>query len=85
MTQPNDPSHRPSTERGSHSAGPVTVTSAKEPSKKGCGGIVAMLTIPGLVLLVLIVGYFVLSALKSNTEREGGLPGETEKTRSLPE
>jgi hypothetical protein len=38
--------------------------------KKGLGGVLAWLTIPGLILLVFIVAYFVLSALKSNTEAE---------------
>jgi hypothetical protein len=38
--------------------------------KKGLGGVVAWITIPGLVLLVCIVAYFVLSALKSNTEEQ---------------
>lgn len=38
--------------------------------KKGLGGVLAWLTIPGLVLLVAIIAYFVLSALKSNTEQD---------------
>jgi hypothetical protein len=41
--------------------------------KKGLGGVLAWLTIPGLILLVLIVAYFFLSAQKSNTEQHRGL------------
>jgi flagellar basal body-associated protein FliL len=57
----------------------VTVVGAKEHAaerspdsnkKGGLGGVLAWLTIPGLVLLVLIIGYFVVFGLKSNTEQE---------------
>jgi len=41
--------------------------------KRGLGGVLAWLTIPGIILLVFIIAYFVLSALKSNTEQERGM------------
>lgn len=40
--------------------------------KKALGGVLAWLTIPGIILAVVIVAYFLLSALKSNTEQESG-------------
>lgn len=42
--------------------------------KKGLGAVVAWLTIPGILLLLLIVAYFGLSALKSNTEEQSMRP-----------
>jgi hypothetical protein len=42
--------------------------------KKGLGAVVAWLTIPGILLLLLIVAYFGLAALKSNTEQQGMRP-----------
>jgi hypothetical protein len=41
--------------------------------KKGLGGVLGWLTIPGIILLVFILAYFILSALKSNTEQQQGL------------
>lgn len=55
----------------------VTVAGAREHAAErsadsnkngGLGSVLGWLTIPGFILLALIVGYFVLSGLKSNTE-----------------
>jgi len=86
LTPSNDShsqSRPPSARRGS-SPPPVEKVTVKSPSepdarspllgrKRGWGGLVAILTIPGLILLVLILSYFFLFALKSNTEEESQL------------
>lgn len=57
----------------------VTVVGAKEHAAErapdsnkngGLGSVLGWLTIPGILLLVLIVAYFVVFGLKSNTEQE---------------
>jgi hypothetical protein len=92
LTQSNDSHSQAPAARGG-AARPVEKVTVKSPSepdarsatgrKKGWGGLVAMLTIPGLILLVLILAYFFLSALKSNTEEKSQLDLRDEATSHL--